>query len=109
MASTNYEIDTYRLYHLNADYISENEWICMITCFKGNAPKGNLKFFKEGATIPPSSKTRGGILFLRFQGNQLTDIIETLRQEKPLYIWYADSDHVGGLSTSNEPVGEEES
>ncbi len=112
MSVTVYEIDTYSIYHFNADRISRNNIICTINCFKRSAFKGTLLFYKEGAPIPPSYKYKSDtqeLLFLSFQENQLADMLETLRQEKPLYIYYSDKYNDGTLQTSLEPVGEEES
>ena len=109
MAIINKEIDTYRLYHYNVDSTSGNNVICSIYCFKGGQFMGGLTFYKEGVTIPPSVKTTQGEPYLRFPENQLANIIETLRQEKPLYLWFNDISKYGGLKTSSEPVGEEES
>ena len=109
MAHTNYEIDNYLMFHENADFISRYDIICRILCQKGTELKGILYFYKEGVTIPPSSKSSSEKLYLRFPANQMSDIIETLRQEKPLYIRYEDTYNYGALQTSKEPIGEEES
>ena len=107
MSITNYEIDSYRIYHHN----EENSYgqTAVINCYKSSAFKGSLYFYKDSASIPPSSKTGSGYLYLRFGENRLRDMIETLRREKPLFIGFNDVNLWGWLSTSNEPVGEEES
>ena len=109
MAATIYEIDKYRMYHYNVDFISRNKIVCIIVCYKGNTMKGKLRFYEEGAVVPPSYKSDAGNLFLMFREKHLSDMLETLRQEKPLYIWYSDQYNLGRLQTFMEPVGEEES
>ncbi|MFM2483309.1 hypothetical protein [Celerinatantimonas sp. YJH-8] len=106
MAITSYEIDNYRVYHYNQD--NGYQQTAVINCYYDNAFKGSLYFYQEGASIPASSKTSAGYLYLRFSGSQLGSILDTLRQEKPLYIGFNDTNLWGGLSTSNEPIGEEE-
>lgn len=107
MTITNYGIDSYRIYHHNV----ENSYgqTAVINCYKSGAYKGSLYFYKDGVSIPTSQKTSSGYLYLRFNEGRLRDMIETLRQEKPLYIGFNDVNLWGWLSTSNEPIGEEES
>jgi len=108
MASTSYEIDSYEIYH----YTENSPYSAAINCKGSGSVKGTLYFYKEGATIPDNSKTDSGKLYIRFRDNQLNNILSTLRQEKPLYIWLDTTFLIGGLKTSSasfEPVGEEES
>jgi hypothetical protein len=43
------------------------------------------------------------------QEKQAAEVLETLRNETPLYLWFNDTNHVGTIGTHFEPVGEEES
>ena len=106
MAITNYEIDTYMIYHMNV----ENSYgqSAVVNCFKGGAFKGTLYFYREGASIPASQKTSSGYLYLRFHEARYPEVVETLRHEKPLHIGFNDSNQWGWVATSSEPVGEEE-
>ena len=104
MATTQHEIDSYFLFHMTENFGQTT----IINCYGGGSLKGSLYFYKEGTAIPASSKSSSGVLSLRFRENQSTDMLATLRQEQPLYIWFDDSYHCGGLKTSIEPVGEEE-
>ena len=104
MAITQYEIDTYFLFHMTDNFGQST----IINCYGVGALKGALYFYKEGTTFPVSSKSSSGSLYLRFRESQLAEILATLRHEKPLYVWFDDSSQFGGLKTSAEPVGEEE-
>ena len=104
-----YEIDSYEVYHYNFEEISERDATCLIMCNKDKKNVGWLKFIREGATIPSSFESVSGTLVLFFPENQLTNMIETLRHEKPLYLWFVYASRSGWLSTSDEPIGEEES
>ena len=106
MATTQREIDKYVVQHLNEDNTYGQS--AVINCYKSRSFKGSLYFYKEGTSIPASSKTSSGYLYLRFRHSELENLLDTLRQEKPLYIWFRDEDNWGGLKTSREPVGEEE-
>lgn len=107
MAVTTYTIDAYRLYHFSES--NANGQTAVITCFDNGAYKGSLYFYKEVISMPPSVKTSSGTLQLRFNERRFSEMVETFRQEKPLYINFNDATRCGWLSTSNEPIGEEES
>lgn len=108
MAETRIQIDAYRLYHLTFDNISTDGVVCRIDCYARTKYMGTLYFYKNKFSISGGSYVKNGKLGLKFRESQLANIIETLRQEKPLYIWYNDVAKIGGLDTSLEPVGEEE-
>jgi len=107
MAIYSEAIDTYLVYHLNTDNTYDQSGV--INCYLGNSYKGSLYFYRDGASIPASSRSGSGYLYLRFNANQMMEILETLRQETPLTIWFNDVNLWGGLTTSKEPIGEEES
>ena len=104
MATIQHEIDAYFVYHMTANF----EQSTIIHCYGGGVHRGALYFYKEGTSIPLSSSS-SGVLSLRFHENQSTDMLATLRQEKPLYIFFFDSFQFGGLKTTTEPIGEQES
>jgi len=107
MAITNYEINTYRVYQYNED--NTYGQTAVINCYMGNTYKGSLYFYKNSASIPASTKTGSGYLYLRFREGRFSEMVTTLREEKPLYIGFNDHNLWGWLSTSSEPIGEEES
>lgn len=70
---------------------------------------GSLNFYEDGVTIPAGKLGSDGRIFLSFKEHHLRDMVETLRLEKPLYINIETHTSRGYLSTSKEPIGEEES
>ncbi len=106
MAITNYSIDTYTVYH----YTNDNTYdqTAVVNCYQGATHRASLYFYQDGAVIPASSKIASGALYLRFPGNQFSDVMATLREEKPLSVGFNDSNLWGWLTSSTEPVGEEE-
>jgi len=106
MAYIFYDINKYAITHHNEDHASLTG---VIYCYYGNELKGYLYFYKDGVSVPKSSKSSTGSLYLRFKENKFRDIVETLRLEKPLYIYFDDDSLRGYLSTFEEPIGEEES
>ncbi len=103
MAFTKHLIDNYRLFHCTASY----DLTAVIHCYRGNSYKGTLYFYREGKEITANRKLPSEALLLHFPSHQCAEIIETLRREKPLFLWL-DDQLMGGLSTSEEPIGEEE-
>ncbi len=108
MPTISYPIDKYWLYHRNADYTTLSAYILLYRPPPDSAsPCASLRFYRDGATIPASSD-RNGRLSLNYHENQLADVTETLRREKPLRVYYSTSSHRGFLTTGREPAGEEE-
>lgn len=107
MAITNYTIDAYSVYHYNED--NTYGQTAVVNCYQGATHRASLYFYKDGATIPASSKIASGPLYLRFKGIQFSEIMATLREEKPLSVGFNDLNLWGWVTTStNEPIGEQE-
>ena len=107
MAITNHEIDVYRIYHYSND--NSNGQTAIINCFQANTLRAALYFYKTGTTIPPSAILSSGTIYLRFNEARFSEIVSTLRLEEPIHVHYNDGTGLGWLSTSVEPIGEEES
>lgn len=50
----------------------------------------------------------GTVIYMFLHPDRLPDILDLLRNEKPLYLTFDERNQVSELSTSTEPVGEEE-
>ncbi len=68
---------------------------------------GRLYFIKEGGNIMPGFK-QGNYFTLYYKYAQYAGIVDMLRNEKPIHFIFREAQSYGYLSTSNEPVGEEE-
>ena len=101
-------IDRYRMEHHNEDDIArEGGLVARIYCFSpGSGHKATLFFYEEGTELAPSGITPRGLMVLRFYEHRLSDILNTLRYEKPVYVWMNGS--MGRIMTHTEPIGEEE-
>lgn len=67
----------------------------------------SLFFYADSAALPTDSLTDGQIaLFYRLR--DFANIMDLLRNEKPLYVWYSGPNDSNGLWTGDEPVGEAE-
>ena len=70
---------------------------------------GIINFYDELPVKPNSVYLGGGFPVLNFHVNQLSDIMNVIRYEKPLYLRLNTDNWFGSISTTAEPVGEEES
>lgn len=95
---------TVRYYTLNA----QDDLVAYIHCFDGKGTAGAMYFYPNGTQLPANSG-KNNIIHLRFQEKELSNILDILRHEKPLYLFYSDKGDRGWLTTDREEVGEEES
>jgi hypothetical protein len=98
------EFNSYRLYYQSApQYI----WQSRLYLYNGGAYVGSVFFMKEGESIPANIEISGHPR-LHFPSSKFEEIMNVFRHEKPLYIGLVPSNGIGTISTSSEPIGEEE-
>src|SRR5215475_13773857 len=72
----------------------------------------SLYFFPEGAPLPANSKTThisGKPIFnVSYRYAQFANVVNLLRNEKPIKFFFRDDTMAAYLTTSDEPVGEGE-
>ena len=98
------EFDSYRLYYHSAPQYS---WQSRLYLYNNGSFVGSIFFMKEGVSIPANIEV-GGHARLHFPTGKFEEIMNVLRHDKPLYISLVPSNGIGTISTSNEPIGEEE-
>jgi hypothetical protein len=71
-----------------------------------------LRYYPDGTALPPNSKTTHisgkPIYYASYRYSQLGNTIDLLRNEKPIWFFFRDDTMAAYLTTSSEPVGEEE-
>ena len=71
-----------------------------------------LRFYPDGATVPPNSMSshRGGdpMYYVNYAYDQLANMVDILRNEKPISFYWNDTTNSAYVTTANEPVGEGE-
>ena len=75
--------------------------------FDVNRGIGSIYFMKDGVDIPANVEVSGNAR-LYFPASKFEEIMNVLRHEEPLYIALVPSNGIGTISTSSEPIGEEE-
>ena len=98
------EFDSYRLYYHSAPQYS---WQSRLYLYNNGGFVGSIFFMKEGVSIPANIEV-GGYPRLHFPAGKFEEIMNVLRHDKPLYIGLVPSNGIGTISTSSEPIGEEE-
>ncbi len=93
------DFDQYRLQYYSGQ--------AYIECWKGPVCVGNIVFVKE--TLPlPANKFANNALAIYYPLSRFNDVVTILRYEKPLYLWFNPDNLLGCVSTTKEPIGEQE-
>lgn len=79
-----------------------------IYCYSGATYVGRILFSEPGSGPPANAMEPSGMA-LRYRIEQFGDVMEILREEKPLYLHLNTDNGIGQVATSDqEPTGEEE-
>lgn len=95
------EFDNYIIYH---EEQADRKEKAVITCFYEGKTVGYINFYD--GPVPEPEVLPKGILKLCFPLSRISEIVQTIRYEKPLYLSLYGNKSV--LSTIREPVGEQE-
>jgi hypothetical protein len=97
-------IDGYEVMY-SANQFSPRVWLK-----SGGAFIGQLIFEPDGSELPPDTQA-GTQVNLYYHLQDLQNVLDLLRNEKPMYLLYSGSGggFENGIKTTREPVGEEES
>ena len=79
-----------------------------IDCFDDKGKRaGIIYFYPDNVPLPSNRDTVNGI-YLYYKLSRFADVITTLREEKPLYLYLDTTKKYGDIGTSIEPIGEQE-
>lgn len=106
-----YTIDGYSIYHYSQDNTYGQS--AVINLHIGNLAVASLYFYRDGSPIPASGTSPDGkIIYARFHESRFAEIVETLRNEKPISVYFNPTNKwawvMVGTGLNPEPVGEEE-
>lgn len=105
-----YEIDGYqiRVYSSRStSNVDTSRSDTLVFVYDGNVYRGALRFYPDGTDLPAGSHdAERGRVKIHLNLSQFAGVMDTLRLEKPLYVY--GSDEYQFLHTGKEPVGEEE-
>jgi|SRR5215217_4165092 len=88
---------------------SANQFPPRVWLKAGGAFIGQLIFRPDGSALPPDTQA-GTQVNLQYHLQDLQNILDLLRNEKPMYLLFSGSEggFENGIKTTPEPVGEEE-
>lgn len=98
------EFNSYRLYYHSTPRYS---WQSRLYLYNDGVYVGSIFFMKDGENIPENIEISGHPR-LYFSSDKFEEIMNVLRHEAPLYLTLVTTNGIGTISTSNEPIGEEE-
>lgn len=98
------KFNSYRLYYHSAP---QYNWQSRLYLYNDGVFIGSIFFMKEGQNIPANIEIAGKPR-LYFPSGKYGEIMDMLRHESPLYFTLVTSNGIGTISTSDEPIGEEE-
>ena len=98
------QIDEYEVMY------SANKFPPRVWLKHGGKYAGQLIFHPDGQTLPPDANP-GGQPNLHYHLENFENVIDMLRNEKPMYLLYSGSGggFENGIKTTPEPIGEAES
>ena len=68
-----------------------------------------LTFYPDNKTLPENHyDSRSKLVYLRYPMSMFANIIDILRNEKPIFFSYSKNSNMGYFRTGKEPVGEGE-
>jgi hypothetical protein len=102
-----FELKNYTYYQFSGRDGSPGVFKAVAICFSGDGKTAYLYF--DGTTTPlPEAHKNGNSYFLYYRYADMGNIIDMLRNEKPVYLIYMPDGPNSRVSTSSEPVGEGE-
>lgn len=69
---------------------------------------GYVGIIREGAALPPNVLSANGVLNIYFHEAEFIPLLDTLRNEKPVFVKFNTDLKWGSVGTNSELVGEEE-
>jgi hypothetical protein len=106
-----YEIDEYGLRLWSSrptTNLNPNTAVAAIYLYEKNTYRGYIYFYPDGTPLaPPVNDSENGRIHLHFNLCQFHAVMEMLRTELPIFLYYYDPSNAA-IRSGKEPVGEEE-
>ena len=108
---TDYPIDGYafRMWSMRpTTNLNPGVAVAGVYYYQGTQYRGYVYFYPDGTPLAdPSHDATNGRVYLSFNLSQLPAVLDVLRNEKPLVVYYESATNAA-LRSGVEPVGEEE-
>ena len=110
MATTiSFEVKNYAVSLFSGANLRFNQRIML---YGGEGGDAVAYFYEEGVNMPPPTgpdPATGNMIRLSYRSNRFGSVLDLLRNEKPIYVFYDEGGNYGAIGTTVEEIGEEES
>ncbi len=100
-----YEVGTYKVLLLSG-YANKNQVGFVYLNDPAGKYLGYVGIMKDGSSLPANTQWTNGVVNLFFYEAQLVALLDTLRNESPIFLMYHPDLKWGSVGTDKEPVGE---
>ena len=81
----------------------------IIKCYHDDDYVLQASFYPDGKSLPENyHDVNSKLVYLRYPMSMYANIIDILRNEKPVYFSYSEKTNLGYIRTGKEPIGEGE-
>lgn len=98
---TEYPIDSYAVYVISGEHKS------LIHFSEADTYRGTIRFFSDENEIEDASMDSDGKIILNMHFNHFHSMLDIIRNEKPLFIFY-ESPSNAGIRTGSEKIGDDQ-
>ncbi len=79
----------------------------LVKCYHDEDFVVQINFYPDGKSVPVNSyDKRNKLVYLRYPLSMYPNVIDLLRNEKPIYFSYSENLKIGYVRTGKEPIGE---
>jgi hypothetical protein len=104
-----HEVDTYKILMISGYGGSGGNQIGFVYFYEPSGKYiGYVGIIKDGAPLPVNAQWPNGVLNIYFHEAEFVALLDTLRNERPVYIKYHTDLKWGSVGTDREPIGEQE-
>jgi hypothetical protein len=104
-----HEVGTYKTLMISGYKGDGGNLVGFVYCYEPSGRYiGYAGIIKEGAPLPANVRWTNGVLNIYFHESGLVPLLDTLRNERPIYVRYNTDLKWGSVGTDREPVGEQE-
>ncbi len=102
---TTHEVENYQVLLLSG-YTNKNQVGFVYLYGPRNQYLGYVGIMKDGTALPANVQWANGVINLYFHEAELVALLDTLRNESPIYLKFHTDLKWGSVGTDKEPVGE---
>ena len=75
---------------------------------ENNKHIGYIRFHKNVESMPAHDRKTSTLIVCDYPAAHYLEVLDVLRNERPLYLIFSERRQLGSIATSHEPIGEDE-